>query len=199
MSHTEAVKLQFSGRHRKLVLLGIVFIMVILRRFTTSFGFTTDETARTGFPLADTSLPRGDRSGRRPPAKTEDKKDDKKTEELVDKISKTEHTATINGKEIKYTATAGTMVMKDDEGKPKATIFFIAYTKNGVDDLAQRPITFAFNGGPGSSSVWLHLGMLGPKRVKLPDDASPLAAAVRARRQSATRCSTSPTSCSSTP
>jgi carboxypeptidase C (cathepsin A) len=64
--------------------------------------------------------------------------------------------------------------MKDDEGKPKATIFFIAYTKNGVDDLAQRPITFAFNGGPGSSSVWLHLGMLGPQRVKLPDDASPL-------------------------
>ncbi len=109
-----------------------------------------------------------------PPAKTDDKKDDKKAEELVDKISKTEHSATINGKEIKYTATAGTLVMKNDEGKPKATIFFIAYTKNGVDDLAQRPITFAFNGGPGSSSVWLHLGMLGPKRVKLPDDASPV-------------------------
>ena len=108
------------------------------------------------------------------PAKTDDKKDDKKAEELVDKIVKTEHAATINGKEIKYTATAGTLVMKDDEGKPKATIFFIAYTKNGVDDLGQRPITFAFNGGPGSSSVWLHLGMLGPKRVKLPDDASPL-------------------------
>ena len=52
-------------------------------------------------------------------------------------------------------------------------MFFIAYTKNGVDDLGKRPITFAFNGGPGSSSVWLHLGMLGPKRVKMPDDASP--------------------------
>ena len=106
-----------------------------------------------------------------------DKKDadDKKpAEELVEKLSVTEHTATINGKEIKYTATAGTLVMKDDEGKPKASIFFIAYTKNGVDDLGKRPITFAFNGGPGSSSVWLHLGMLGPKRVKLPDDASPL-------------------------
>ena len=86
--------------------------------------------------------------------------------------SVTQHTATIGGKEIKYTATAGKLVMKDDEGKPKAMVFFIAYTKDGVDDLSQRPITFAFNGGPGSSSVWLHLGMLGPKRVKVPDDAS---------------------------
>jgi len=94
--------------------------------------------------------------------------------ELVDKLSATEHTAIINGKEINYTATAGTLVMRDDEGKAKATIFFIAYTKNGVEDIARRPISFAFNGGPGSSSVWLHLGMLGPKRVKLPDDASQL-------------------------
>ena len=62
--------------------------------------------------------------------------------------------------------------MKSYEGEPKALMFFIAYTKNGVDDLGKRPITFAFNGGPGSSSVWLHLGMLGPKRVKIPDDAS---------------------------
>ena len=103
--------------------------------------------------------------------KKEDKKDEKK-DEPKDTVSVTEHTATINGKEIKYTATAGKLVMKDDEGKPKALVFFIAYTKNGVEDLGQRPITFAFNGGPGSSSVWLHLGMLGPKRVKVPDDAS---------------------------
>jgi carboxypeptidase C (cathepsin A) len=110
--------------------------------------------------------------------KSESKKDDAtkvekdSDKELADKLSITEHTVTINGKEINYTATAGTLVMKDDEGKAKAKIFFIAYTKNGVEDLAQRPITFAFNGGPGSSSVWLHLGMLGPKRVKVPYDAS---------------------------
>ena len=95
-----------------------------------------------------------------------------KKDELKDKVSVTKHSAKINGKEIKYTATAGKLVMKDDEGKPKALVFFIAYTKNGVDDLSQRPITFAFNGGPGSSSVWLHLGMLGPQRVKVPDDAT---------------------------
>jgi carboxypeptidase C (cathepsin A) len=103
------------------------------------------------------------------------KKKDTEKEDDEDKIVTTEHTATIEGKEIKYTATAGKLGMKSDDGKTKAHIFFIAYTKNGVEDLGQRPITFAFNGGPGSSSVWLHLGMLGPKRVKLPDDAKPLA------------------------
>ncbi|MCC7086807.1 MAG: peptidase S10 [Pirellulales bacterium] len=94
--------------------------------------------------------------------------------ELPEKVSATQHTANISGKEVEYTATAGTLAMKDDAGKTKAAIFFVAYTKDGINDLGQRPITFAFNGGPGSSSVWLHLGMLGPKRIKIPDDASPL-------------------------
>ena len=103
----------------------------------------------------------------------DDKDGDKKDE--GDKIVITEHVATIQGQEIKYTVTAGKLAMKSDDGKTKAHIFFIAYTKNGVEDLGKRPISFAFNGGPGSSSVWLHLGMLGPKRIKLPDDASSLA------------------------
>ncbi|MGD9633696.1 MAG: S10 family peptidase [Pirellulales bacterium] len=107
-------------------------------------------------------------------SKGDDKKDADKKDD-VDKIVTTEHVATIQGQEIKYTVTAGKLAMKNDVGKTKAHIFFIAYTKNGVEDLGQRPISFAFNGGPGSSSVWLHLGMLGPKRIKLPDDASSLA------------------------
>src|SRR5882757_3587489 len=106
----------------------------------------------------------------------EKKPDDKdKKDEPKDTTTVTQHSVTLNGKELKYTATAGKLVMKDDEGKAKALIFFIAYTKNGVEDLSQRPITFAFNGGPGSSSVWLHLGMLGPQRMKVPDDASQIA------------------------
>jgi carboxypeptidase C (cathepsin A) len=99
---------------------------------------------------------------------------DKSKEELVDKVVVTNHTATIHDKEFKYTATVGKLVMKNDEGDAKAQVFFIAYTKDGVDDLGQRPITFAFNGGPGSSSVWLHLGMLGPQRIKIPADATAL-------------------------
>ena len=86
---------------------------------------------------------------------------------LEEKTSKTEHTTHIAGQEIKYTATAGTMVLKKDDGTPTASMFYIAYTRDGVTDLARRPITYAFNGGPGSSSVWLHLGTLGPKRVLL--------------------------------
>jgi len=65
-------------------------------------------------------------------------------------------------------------VMKKEDGTPLATIFFTAYTKDGVDDLSRRPITFAYNGGPGSSSVWLHMGALGPKRVLMQPDGTPL-------------------------
>ncbi|MCA9071211.1 MAG: hypothetical protein KDA84_19925, partial [Planctomycetaceae bacterium] len=90
------------------------------------------------------------------------------------KLTITHHTTKIDGKTIAYTTTVGTMEMKSDEGKAKAEIFFIAYTLDKTKDQTQRPITFCFNGGPGSSSVWLHMGMLGPKRVKLNDDAKPV-------------------------
>ncbi|HFA48938.1 MAG TPA: peptidase S10 [Bacteroidetes bacterium] len=81
-----------------------------------------------------------------------------------------------NGKSLNYTARAGyTYLKKEEEGKIGAKIFFVAYTKDGVKDPAERPLTFAFNGGPGSSSVWLHMGALGPKRVLMTDkgDATP--------------------------
>jgi carboxypeptidase C (cathepsin A) len=98
-----------------------------------------------------------------------------------DQIVEVQHTVVIAGKEISYTVTTGTLVLKEEsektgdkageaEGeKPKASIFFVAYTRNGVDDRTRRPITFSFNGGPGSSSVWLHLGALGPRRVLMGD------------------------------
>ena len=100
----------------------------------------------------------------------ETKDDEKKPDIPEDKLSVTHHSVTINGEEIRYTATAGTLVLKeeiDKEGeKPKASVFFIAYTRDDVEDTSERPITFSFNGGPGSSSVWLHLGVLGPRCVK---------------------------------
>jgi len=89
-------------------------------------------------------------------------------EELVE----TTHTVTIAGAQVKYTAITGTMPLKEDTDDPKASIFFIAYIKSGESRPAERPVTFSFNGGPGSSSVWLHLGVLGPRRVKLEDDGS---------------------------
>lgn len=101
------------------------------------------------------------------------KKEEPKKEEPKAEISETTNSVTINGQKITYKATAGTMLMKDEEGKPHATIFFIAYTRLGKNtNLSERPITFSFNGGPGSSSVWLHLGLLGPRRVFLKEDGS---------------------------
>jgi carboxypeptidase C (cathepsin A) len=111
----------------------------------------------------------------------------------------TEHTLMIGGQLIKYRATVGFYYLPDDppkawaldsdtagldaapagpgavaspnlpEDQPKAKIFYIAYTREGLGDVAKRPITFAFNGGPGSASIWLHMGALGPRRVHLTD------------------------------
>ena len=118
------------------------------------------------------------------PSKTEGKEEKPAPK---DNLVVTQHKVRIGGKEIKYTVTAGTMVLKEEpadrekewEGeKPRAQVFFIAYTKdhNGAKStekaaaLAKRPLTFSFNGGPGSSSVWLHLGVLGPRRVVMTDE-----------------------------
>ena len=110
-------------------------------------------------------------------SKGEEKKEEKPTP--VDHLVESQHTLTIGGKELKYTVVTGTMVLKEEtadrekkaEGeKPKAQVFFTAYTKDGVKDKSKRPVTFSFNGGPGSASVWMHLGMLGPRRVVLEFD-----------------------------
>ncbi len=95
--------------------------------------------------------------------------------DLKEKLIKTHHILVVGEQEIAYTATTGTLLLKDKLGKePKASIFFVAYTRDDVEDVSQRPITFSFNGGPGSSSVWLHMGVLGPRRVLMDDEGNPL-------------------------
>lgn len=89
---------------------------------------------------------------------------------LKEETSITNGTVNIGGTEIHYKATAGNMLLKDDNGDPKASVFFVAYTKEGVEDSSTRPVTYCFNGGPGSSAVWLHIGVFGPKIVSLDDD-----------------------------
>ncbi|MCB1225505.1 MAG: peptidase S10 [Verrucomicrobiales bacterium] len=83
--------------------------------------------------------------------------------------SVTEHRMVLNGQPLEYTATAGFLPLVDPKGEETARIFYIAYTAKNSKP-GQRPLTFSFNGGPGSSSVWMHLGLLGPKRVKLKDN-----------------------------
>jgi carboxypeptidase C (cathepsin A) len=87
-----------------------------------------------------------------------------------EKLVTTRHSARIGGAEVRYSATAGTLLLKEEDGTPKASVFFVAYSRDGVADLGRRPITFTFNGGPGSSSVWLHLGAFGPRRVVMDDE-----------------------------
>jgi carboxypeptidase C (cathepsin A) len=86
--------------------------------------------------------------------------------------SVTEHSIRIGGQMIQYKATAATMALKDDKGEPDASLFYVAYTRSDVEDPGKRPIAFVYNGGPGSSSVWLHMGAFGPKRVLTTDAAA---------------------------
>ncbi len=101
-----------------------------------------------------------------------------KKPEPADDLVTTEHSITVDGTELKYTATAGRIVLrteghtddKFDGAEPKAEVFMVSYVLD-VDETerGRRPVTFAFNGGPGSASIWLHLGLLGPRRVLMGD------------------------------
>ena len=107
---------------------------------------------------------------------TEEKKDAEKAPTVADNIVTTQHTLQIGKRKLRYTAKVGTVVLKEEDDKKghqaKAEMFFMSFTKDGVRDKSKRPITFSFNGGPGSSSVWMLLGLLGPKRVPLGKSAS---------------------------
>jgi carboxypeptidase C (cathepsin A) len=115
----------------------------------------------------------GDKSGEKTAEKKDDKKEEKKDEKKPEEKSvQTKHSVKIGGQEIKYTATAGTLLLKLEDGTPKASVFYVAYTKDEVSDTTKRPITFTFNGGPGAASIWLHMGAFGPRRVEMGDAGS---------------------------
>ena len=136
------------------------------------------------FALAAPVAAQQRRTGTAPPAREEgsetaktddkDKDKDKDKEKPVkeEKPSVTHHEIVLGGKPLRYTATAGYMPMKDENGKLKANIFYVAYVRDGAG--TRRPVTYTFNGGPGSASVWLHMGLVGPKRVVMADDGQPL-------------------------
>lgn len=107
------------------------------------------------------------------PAHAEPPKPDEKQSaaapQKVDPISK-KRTINIDGKEISYTATVGKIILKNKKDEPRASVFYTSYVRENAGKVADRPVMFAFNGGPGSSAVWLHLGMLGPRKLNLPGD-----------------------------
>ena len=81
------------------------------------------------------------------------------------------HAGTFNGERVTYRAVVGDIQLTRDDGSPYVSLFTTSYLREGVTDPSARPVTFVFNGGPGSSSVWLHMGLLGPRRVAVPSDA----------------------------
>lgn len=83
------------------------------------------------------------------------------------KDSVTRHTITLGGKTIAYTARAGSLLLRDNDNEPTASVFYVAYTADRAD-ARTRPVTFFWNGGPGSSTIWLHMGSFGPVRVDVP-------------------------------
>jgi carboxypeptidase C (cathepsin A) len=87
----------------------------------------------------------------------------------ADPDATTHHTLVIDGRTIPYSATAGTIALKDEKGATTARMFYVGYTEDGVTDRSRRPVTFFYNGGPGSSTIWLRMGSFGPKRVVVGD------------------------------
>ena len=109
---------------------------------------------------------------------SEEVKETAPVETPKDNLVTSKHCVTIDGKEIHYTVTVGTMVVSQEstkdgvyEGsKPRYEIFFTAYTMDDPEDISARPLTFSFNGGPGTCSMWVHMGFLGPRRISLDED-----------------------------
>src|SRR5690606_17627404 len=85
----------------------------------------------------------------------------------------TSHEATIKGQRIPYTATAGTQPVWDEDGKEIATLFYVYYERSNINDKTRRPLVISFNGGPGSASVWMHIGYTGPKFLNIDDEGFP--------------------------
>jgi len=100
----------------------------------------------------------------------EKKKDDDKKKDAEEKPVVTQHELKLADRLLKYSVTTGMMPLKNEQGETEANIFYMAYVVDRPGGPEKRPLMFSFNGGPGSASVWLHLGALGPKRVRMRDD-----------------------------
>ncbi len=124
-----------------------------------------------GFAMCALALAAVPAAAQGPPSETprNANKAGKEAELLPDEPVVTQHTARINGQSVRYTAEAGWLPIRED-GKLMARMFYVAYTRDGVTDLAARPLVFSFNGGPGTASVWMHMGYTGPRRVVYDDD-----------------------------
>jgi len=93
---------------------------------------------------------------------------------VVDSSVTTHHHVTIKGQEIPYTAQAGTMPLRDEDGKPIAGIFYTYYKRSDISNTDTRPLVISFNGGPGTPSVWMEIGYTGPRLLNIDDEGYPV-------------------------
>ena len=112
---------------------------------------------------------RGNQSPQTPPGAAPGAPREESFGPAEEKVSTTSHTMRLDGREIKYTATVGTIPIRLDNNNVVARMFFVAYTKDG-EDSHTRPISFLYNGGPGAATVWLHMGSFAPKHVQMADE-----------------------------
>lgn len=98
-------------------------------------------------------------------AKSGDKSEASSKEATKEESSTTEHTVKVGAQTVPYKATAGSILLKNEKEEPSGLIYFTAYARSDVKDMSRRPLAFVYNGGPGSSSIWLHMGAFGPRRV----------------------------------
>ena len=116
-----------------------------------------------------------ERPSTEPPAAPPEKKEEKKETEKEQPPKESKGNVTIAGAKVSYVAKTGMLPVLKEDGTPRASIFFVYYAATDAEgkpiaEKASRPITFCFNGGPGSAAVWLHFGGLGPKRIELSPD-----------------------------
>jgi len=109
---------------------------------------------------------RGGQPSQTPPASNDSNPRVETAGEKEEQISQTLHTLRLDGRDLKYTATTGTLPIRLDNGQVAARMFFVAYTKDG-EDVKRRPLSFLYNGGPGAATIWLHMGSFAPKRVEM--------------------------------
>ncbi len=168
--------------HKRSWVFSIVATVILASAFATiSFAQQNEQPAKTAAakkaaPAQSAEKPsegKPEQSAEPRPAQHEPAPDNKDKEEHYDMTEVapivTHHQITVDGKLLRYSATAGRLPIKRADGKIEAEMFYVAYTLDG-QDAAKRPLTFAYNGGPGSASIWLHMGALGPRRVVLQPD-----------------------------
>jgi len=154
-----------------------IALAALLGLASAPLSYAADRPARSAAPTAtNTASPdepgRGDHDQTETSARGEHARENKlsdsdvATAPIQEVKAVTHHVATINGRTIPYSAIAGTVTIRDDDGKPTASMFYVAYVADHGPGESHRPLTFLYNGGPGSSSMWLHMGSFAPLRIR---------------------------------